>query len=243
MSEDTVSRLIEAARALSAGVGGLSFGLPVSHVYNPLEYAWEPHQEYLTRFARGRKRVVFVGMNPGPWGMAQTGVPFGEVKAVRDWMGIDGRVQPPARTHPARPVLGFDCPRSEPSGRRLWGLMKSRFGSADAFFQEHMVINYCPLLFIDADGANRVPEKLKPGEQQSLFAVCDGHLRAVIDTLEPEWMIGVGKFAEDRIRGVQNEGGRFRIGRVLHPSPANPLTRLGWAEPATEQLKRLGVWE
>ena len=35
------------------------------------------------------KRVVFLGMNPGPFGMAQVGVPFGEVAAVRDWLRID----------------------------------------------------------------------------------------------------------------------------------------------------------
>ena len=85
-----------AARALSDTVDGMRFAAPVSHVYNPLDYAWAPNAAYLQRFGQGRKRVVFVGMNPGPFGMVQTGVPFGEIAAVRDWMGIEAEIVPPA---------------------------------------------------------------------------------------------------------------------------------------------------
>jgi hypothetical protein len=62
---------------------GLRFGPPVSHVYHPLIYAAEPHRRYLRLYGDRPKEVVLVGMNPGPWGMAQTGVPFGEIGAVR----------------------------------------------------------------------------------------------------------------------------------------------------------------
>ncbi len=250
MPEPAASRLVAAARRLAREADLLRFGPPVAVVYNPLVYAWEPHRLYLERSAAsghgGRKRVVFVGMNPGPWGMAQTGVPFGEVRAVRDWMGIVGRVDPPAHVHPARPVQGFDCPRSEASGRKLWGLMRARFGTAEAFFREHLVINYCPLLFIEADGANRVPEKLKAGEREPLFAACDRHLAAVIAALEPEWLIGVGRFAENRILAVRPPGGAGsapRVGRILHPSPASPAAQHGWAEKTEAQLRSLGVWD
>jgi single-strand selective monofunctional uracil DNA glycosylase len=65
----------------------LRFAPPVTHVYNPLTYAWQRARGISGGASAARaKEVVFLGMNPGPFGMAQTGVPFGEVAAVRDWM-------------------------------------------------------------------------------------------------------------------------------------------------------------
>ena len=138
-----------AARKLSAALAPMRFAAPVSHVYNPFDYAWAGNAAYLQRFGRGLKRVIFVGMNPGPFGMVQTGVPFGEIAAVRDWMGIEAEIVAPAEQNPKRPIEGFACARSEVSGRRLWGLFAERFGSAEAFFAEHFVANYCPLAFFD----------------------------------------------------------------------------------------------
>src|SRR5436190_23415339 len=133
--------LIQSAQRLRNAVGHLTFALPIAYVYNPLEYAWPAHEEYLRRYGRGRKRVIFLGMNPGPFGMAQTGVPFGEIAAVRDWLKIECGVRRPEREHPKRPVSGFGCARSEVSGQRLWGLFAKRFGSAERFFREHIVMN------------------------------------------------------------------------------------------------------
>jgi len=198
--------------------------------------------------------VVFFGMNPGPWGMAQTGVPFGEVEMVRDWLGIEAHVGRPADAHPSKPVEGFSCTRSEVSGRRLWGLMRERFGAAERFFEAHFVANYCPLLFLEGSGRNRTPDKLKAAEKAALFRLCDQHLRETIRLLEPRWAIGVGRFAEGRIRsalaagptraagGGPSTGGGPRVGGILHPSPASPRANRGWAAIASDQLKTLGVW-
>lgn len=237
----TVERLIEAARGLSLALGGLKFAPPVSHVYDPLDYAWAPHELYLRRFGSGRKRVVFVGMNPGPFGMVQCGVPFGEIEAVRDWMGIEAPVGKPAVENPKRPIEGFACTRSEVSGRRLWGLFRERFGSADAFFSEHFVANYCPLAFFD-HGRNLTPDKLPGAEAAPLYALCDIHLRELVQALQPEWVVGVGGFAEARAAAAL-AGIPVRIGRVLHPSPASPAANRGWAAAATAQLQTLGVWQ
>src|SRR5205809_6922512 len=181
------NQLVDAARQLAREVGGLRFRPPVAAVYNPLIYAWAGHELYLRRFGNRRKRVVFLGMNPGPFGMAQTGVPFGEVAAVRDWLGVEGSVGRPRREHPRRPVAGFACARSEVSGQRLWGLFAARFGQPDNFFAEHLVMNYCPLAFLEATGRNRTPDKLAAAERASLFAACDGHLRSIVEALQPEW--------------------------------------------------------
>ena len=230
-----------AARTLSDTLDGMRFAPPVSHVYNPLTYAWAPNAAYLQRYGQGRKRVVFVGMNPGPFGMVQTGVPFGEIAAVRDWMGIDAEVLQPAVENPKRPVEGFACTRSEVSGRRLWGLFAERFGTAEAFFAEHFVANYCPLAFFEG-GRNLTPDKLPAAEQGPLLAACDAHLRQVAETLCPEWVIGVGAWAEQRARQAL-AGLPVRVGRVLHPSPASPAANRGWSEAASRQMIEQGVWQ
>ncbi|MDQ7989931.1 MAG: single-stranded DNA-binding protein [Candidatus Dactylopiibacterium sp.] len=232
--------LIDAARTLSARVAPLRFAAPVTHVYNPLEYAWAPHEEYLRRFGDGPKRVVFVGMNPGPFGMVQIGVPFGEIAAARDWMKITAPVGRPALETTARPIEGWACTRSEVSGKRLWSLFAERFGTAEAFFEDHLVANYCPLAFFEGR-RNLTPDKLPAAEQTPLLAACDTHLRELIGATGAEWVVGIGAWAEQRARAAC-AGMPLRFGRVLHPSPASPAANRGWSEAATRQLVELGIW-
>lgn len=234
-------RLILAAQELSESVGALSFAPPVTHVYNPLHYAWKPHEAYLSTFAREKKRIVFIGMNPGPWGMAQTGVPFGEVDAVRKWMGIEETVSSPPIEHPKRPIQGFACDKSEVSGRRLWGLFSTRYPHAENFFAEHLVLNYCPLVFMESSARNRTPDKLPVAESSALFEACNQHLQRCIETLQPDWIVGVGGFAQKQAKIALREFD-IRHGKVLHPSPASPAANNGWAEKATRQLIEQGIW-
>lgn len=241
-SRSNAEPIIEAARRLCAAVDKLKFGPPVSHVYNPLRYAWEPHELFLRTYGLGRKRVLFVGMNPGPFGMAQNGVPFGEIKMVRDWLKISGAVLRPQREHPRRPVAGFSCHRSEVSGQRFWGLFAERFGTPKAFFSTHFVVSYCPLAFMEASGRNRTPDKLSKTEKEALFAACNKHLRAAAEILQPEWLIAIGDFAHRRIIEVFN-GESPKVGRILHPSPASPSANRDWGRQVTAQLERLGVWK
>jgi single-strand selective monofunctional uracil DNA glycosylase len=233
--------LIAAAKHLRDAVAKLKFALPVTHVYNPLDYTWAAHEMYLRRYGNGRKRVIFLGMYPGPFGMAQTGVPFGQVAAVRDWLGISAKIDNRPNEHPKRPIAGFDCKRSEVSGERLWGLFAKRFGTAEKFFAEHFVANYCPLAFVEESGRNRTPDKLPPNEREQLFAVCDEHLREVVRVLQPEWLIGVGDFAAKRAANAIVDLAP-RVGRILHPSPACPESNVDWAGKVTAQLRNLGVW-
>jgi len=234
-------KMIQTAAALRDSVDELKFALPVAYVYNPLAYAWQPHEQYLQRFAQKTKRVVFLGMNPGPWGMSQTGVPFGEVNIVKNWMGIEAPVDIPFPEHPKRPVVGFACEKSEVSGRRLWGLFSDRFESADAFFAEHFVLNYCPLVFMEESSRNRTPDKLPSAETEALFAICDQHLKACIELLQPEWIVGVGGFAQKRAADAL-DGIDLKHGKVLHPSPASPAANRGWAEAAVKQLAAQEIW-
>ncbi len=232
--------LIGIARKLETEVSSLSFTGPVSHVYNPLDYAWPTHASYLDRFGFGRGGTLLLGMNPGPWGMAQTGVPFGEIAAVRDWLELEIRVSRPAEEHPERPVLGADCPRSEVSGRRLWGWAAEVFENPERFFGSFFVGNYCPLQFLAASGRNLTPDRLPRDDRQRLFGLCDEALRASVDVLQPELVVGIGAFAQRRAVATLGKDGP-RVGRILHPSPASPAANRGWAEAATEQLRELGV--
>ncbi|HSF19144.1 MAG TPA: uracil-DNA glycosylase family protein [Vicinamibacteria bacterium] len=233
-------KLIEGARRLGREVDTLSFDAPVTHVYNPLSYAWEPHRRYLERFGQTDREVVLVGMNPGPWGMVQTGVPFGDVEMVRDWLGIDGRVGRPKKEHPRRPVRGFECHRSEVSGHRLWGWAHERFGSPERFFERFFVLNYCPLAFLEQSGRNRTPDHLPAREAVPLFELCDGTLRRAILFLSPRWVLGIGRFAERRAQRAL-AGLEVNIGFLSHPSPANPRSNRGWERLVEEQLHSLGI--
>ncbi len=233
--------LIAAAQKLSRAVSGLSFSAPVTHVYNPLDYAWACHEQYLRRYGDGEKRIVFVGMNPGPFGMTQIGVPFGEIAAARDWLRLDAPIAKPAWENPARPIEGWTCPRSEVSGRRLWGLFAQRYGAAEKFFAEHFVANYCPLAFF-AGARNITPDKLTAEEAAPLFMACDAHLVEVVSASGAEWVIGIGGFADVRVRHALADVSGIRFGRILHPSPASPAANHGWAEQATRQMQALGLW-
>lgn len=230
-----------AAQRLADEVRPLRFGPPVTHVYNPLDYAWAPHRRYIERFGGARKRVVLLGMNPGPFGMTQTGVPFGDIPSVRDFLKIVEPVGKPPTEHPARPVLGFACPRGEVSGTRVWGLVRALWGTADAFFADYYVANYCPLVFIEEGGKNRTPDKLPAAERAPLTTACDRHLRRIVELLEPAWVIGVGGFAEKQARQALADDKSLNIGQILHPSPASPAANRGWAPAVTAQLTALGL--
>lgn len=231
---------VSISRALRRAVNELSFEEPVTHVYNPIDYARRPWETYLERYASTGVEALFLGMNPGPFGMAQTGVPFGEVAFARDWLDLEAEVGKPPAEHPKRPITGFACTRSEVSGRRLWGWASERFPGPEAFFERFFVWNYCPLVFLEESGRNRTPDKLPAAERAPLFAACDEALRRMVDFLQPEMVIGVGKFAEGQARATLGEDGP-RIATILHPSPASPIANRGWAPQAERQLLELGI--
>jgi single-strand selective monofunctional uracil DNA glycosylase len=228
------------ARDLADQVDDLAFAEPVTHVYNPLDYAWQPYARYVAEYGRSAPAVVLVGMNPGPFGMVQTGVPFGDVGWVRDWMGIEAPVDSPVAEHPDRPVQGFGCSRSEVSGQRLWGWAQRRFGPAPAFFQRFFVVNYCPLAFMEASGRNRTPDKLPKAEREALFTACDRALARAVALLRPRFLLGIGRFAEKRIRAACPDTGA-QVGAVPHPSPASPKANQGWEAAMEAALDELGV--
>jgi single-strand selective monofunctional uracil DNA glycosylase len=232
--------LINIAEQLIRDVRPLTFGPPVTHVYNPLEYAFEPYKLYLQRFGIAPKELVLVGMNPGPWGMAQTGIPFGEIQAVKHWMGIEAPVYGPKYEHPKRPVEGFGCTRSEVSGRRLWGWAQKKFKTPERFFSRFFVANYCPLQFIEDGGRNRTPNQLRASERKPLLEICDRALRLSIQCLKPKYVVGIGQFAAERARTAITDQ-QVIVEMITHPSPANPRANRGWEQIITREFAKMGI--
>jgi single-strand selective monofunctional uracil DNA glycosylase len=247
---DLAGRIMSLYDSLAADLDRLRFAAPVAAVYDPLVYAREPWRRYVERFLAGRPgRVLWLGMNPGPFGMAQTGVPFGAIPPVRDWMGIDCPVAQPPAIHPKRPIQGFACPRIEGSGKRLWGLFSRNWPNPDAAFTRHAVVNWCPLVFMDGGGANLTPDKLPRAERQAVAARCDRALAELIALLEPRALVGVGAFAANRLAGVLAGGipgapplPALPVVTVLHPSPASPRANKDWEGEVRAVLEAAGLW-
>jgi len=245
MAESTSSRILAATAEALQAIGRLRFLPPVTHVYNPLVHATEVHTAYVEKFAKGPRPILFLGMNPGPYGMAQTGVPFGEVTAVKEYLKLEGEVKRPPNEHPKRPIDGLDCKRSEVSGKRLWGLIEDRYPDAEDFFKEHYVHNYCPLVFMESEGKNRTPDKLPAEERAELEQVCDQFLLNHVRILKPKWVVAVGVFAEAQVERVLEGNPRLttKVARILHPSPASPAANKNWAETAEAELIEQKVWK
>ena len=225
---------------LVESVASLTFAPPVTFVYNPLVYARRSYDDYCLQYAGQPKEVILLGMNPGPWGMVQTGIPFGDARMVGEWLGLKGPIDAPLRQHPNRPVKGFACSRREVSGERLWGWARRRFGTPRRFFRRFWVANYCPLAFLEESGRNRTPDKLPKDEKLPLFNACDQALRAMVELLKPVHVIGVGKFARERAAWAL-KGLDLKIGGITHPSPANPKANRGWEGLVEIELASQGI--
>jgi single-strand selective monofunctional uracil DNA glycosylase len=224
--------LVSLAKKLRQETHALKFP-SAAFVYEPLDYAWPVAEKYL-KLGAGNKRVVFVGMNPGPFCMGQTGVPFGEVSLVRDWMKLEGKIGRPKHEHPKRPVLGLASTRSEVSGKRLWGAIAQKFPIAEKFFEQGIILNYCPLLFLGESGANLTPDKLTKKERDAVEAICDAHLADALKAIAPDVAIGVGQYATDKLRMVSPE--KIRVASILHPSPASPAANKDWIGSVRKSL-------
>jgi single-strand selective monofunctional uracil DNA glycosylase len=236
----TVKALRAVTDRLESDLRTLVFAPPTAFVYDPFDYARPAWDAYCARYAHAGVDAILLGMNPGPFGMAQTGVPFGSVPFVRDWLAIDAPIGRPVREHPKRPVLGLACPRTEVSGLRLWGFARDVFGTPEAFFQRFFVANYCPLLFLEESGRNRTPDALPAAEREALQAACDRALQGIVSVLRPRMVIGVGAFAEARAREAL-AGTGVAFARIAHPSPANPAANRGWTALAQKSLQDLGL--
>ena len=223
-----VERLIEEAASLRDDVDPMGIKLVsegrIDVCYNPLSYAWDVHVEYLRKMGGEGARTVMLGMNPGPHGMGQMGIPFSATSIVRDLLGIsDIPVGQPDTPDDRRPVIGLEYNKEEVSGTRLWGLLHEQYGEANAIASRVFLVNHCPLmLFSGPRATNITPDKVGGPTAKALLERCDEHLVEVVDILGADRVVGVGKFAESRANSAL--AGQFvEVVGCWHPSPASPL--------------------
>ncbi|PBC29090.1 Single-strand selective monofunctional uracil DNA glycosylase [Apis cerana cerana] len=237
-------QVLSVERDLVIELGKITFHSPIEYVYSPLEYAFNIHTMYVQKYCNTIKKILFLGMNPGPWGMSQTGVPFGEISMVRDWLKICGPVGKPVKEQPKRKVTGFQCNRSEISGKRLWSLFQKLCGSPEKFFQQAYIHNYCPIALMKKNGCNITPAEIKAGSEiQILHSSCDKALLDIIKIIKAEIIIGIGGYAEKRAQFViQSSKLPVKVLCLPHPSP-RAVNNKNWSEKATKKLSEFGLLE
>lgn len=230
-------------KALCESLLNLKLNDQIAFVYNPLDYASETHEDYVRKYCRSTKDILFLGMNPGPFGMAQNGVPFGDTHYVKNWLNIKGSVQKPDREHPRRLIHGLHCVRSEVSGQRFWSFLEDISKTPDVFFSHCYVHNYCPLSFMTSSGKNVTPPEIQSSQKKVLLDICDKSILEVIKLLHVKFIIGIGKFAEGRARKVIKEYQitNVKVFGIMHPSPINPFANKGWKDIIYRQLSECGI--
>ena len=217
-------------------------GSGVTHLSNPLDHARDPHALMLHKYLNGEKKLLFLGMNPGPWGMCQTGIPFGEVQSCVHFLKIKASVKTPKYFHPKRPIHGFDCQRREVSGERFWKLFQEVCETPETFFMNSFVYNHCPIAFMKESGKNVTPPELPKNLRNCIVNACDIALIKIIELLKTQMVIGVGKFSEKIVKSLVKQGRLdVKVGFLMHPSPINPIANKGWAEIALKTLNDLDI--
>ncbi|XP_059139314.1 uncharacterized protein LOC131927619 [Physella acuta] len=215
----------------------------IQYVYNPLEYAFDSHLNFVRRFCTGEKYILFVGMNPGPFGMSQNGVPFGECAIVKEWLQIEGEVLKPVLEHPKRRVVGLECSRSEVTGGRFWQLFRTLCHTPEHFFRTSYVHNLCPFAFLTDSGKNVTPPQLTSSVLDQINALCNATLVEVVRLLKCKYVICIGKYALAQAQKAlsADEFNGITLECLMHPSPINPAANKGWADIAIKQLTEIGI--
>jgi single-strand selective monofunctional uracil DNA glycosylase len=239
-----VERMIEASSKLRDDVEKFADSLvkegSVDVVYNPLAYAWEPHRAYLELASGGGAKTLLLGMNPGPHGMGQMGIPFAATSVVRELLKITNlEVGQPRKPHPKRPISGLDWPKEEVSGTRLWGLLANEYGSAESIFKSVFLLNHCPLMLFSGERATNItPDKITGPTTKALLERCDEHLREVVDIMQIERVIGVGRYSEKRALNALS-GIDISVTTCWHPSPASPLANRNKGEDWKKNVRNV----
>jgi single-strand selective monofunctional uracil DNA glycosylase len=209
-------------------------------VYNPLNYAKLATAQYLDTYGQGRKEVLFLSLNPGPFGMAQTGIPFGDVYWVTKYLKIHNTIeQPKDAVHPKRPILGFDCTRKDVSADRFWKLISSFYPNATTFFQKNFLWTFAPLYFCDKSGKNITPDKINLVSRKELEQICLEALKNIILSLQVNNVISIGAYVYKNVLKLDAEVlNKIEVENIPHPSPLNPANNKGWDIRVKDMLSK-----
>nr|XP_022920875.1 single-strand selective monofunctional uracil DNA glycosylase-like [Onthophagus taurus] len=235
--EDIPTIFLNYEQQLSLELNNLTFSFPVHYIYNPLEYAWEPHSTFVKTYCKGTKDVLFLGLNPGPWGMCQTGIPFGEVNISKEWLKMNGEVEKPKDECPKKQIKGFECHRSEESGKRFYGFFKNLCRTPEAFFKNAFVYNLCPLAFMKKESANITPHELKGQIKKDIENICGKTLVDILKLLDIKIIVALGRYTEKQAIEITQgfQLGHIKVIYMPHPSP-RVVGNNNWAEKAQNVL-------
>ena len=176
--------------------------------------------------------------------MVQTGIPFGEINTVKNYLKISGEIKSPATENPVLLVKGYAATRSEVSGKRLWGMISETFPRAEDFFANNLIFNYCPLFFSTISAGKRTnltPDKINKTDRDALYSICDDFIITAARLLTPQFIIGIGGFAQQRLTKIFS-GQSYQIESILHPSPLNAQANKDFNGLARKKLYELGAW-
>lgn len=207
----------------------------VRRILNPLVYAWHLHEEYMGKVPQGTK-ILFVGMNPSPSSL--TGIPFYEKDAMTNLFGAPLLTQL-LNEMPAK----YRGNETSESGQRFWEFVFKKFGSYDKFFRYCFIINYCPLIFMNKDGGNVPLDGFNDASQsllKNLMAISDSGLKDIIDHIKPTLIIGIGRYAFNRVR--QANTSNIKCYQIRHPSPATGMTSDQWMNKIGGFLENNMYW-
>lgn len=243
------------AREISRSTGWL--------VVNPGSYGERWHARFRRTYPLRRNPLLFCGLNPGPYGMAQTGVPFTDLKRLRaelprlaTELEATGSALVPPGLAPA-PLRPFLTRTFESSSVRVYRFLALVRETAEAALRDVVFVNPCPLLFVERrSGENRTPADLprelrraagtaRAGLERAarLMAAFDAARLEVVtravERLEPRGAVLLGR----DVAAVIGDSLRARLGaRAVveweHPARAVPDR---WARGLASELRRRGL--
>jgi len=229
MDSPTFVHVVNATRLLSARLEPVRAALPAAGLkavaaIDPTSYAFGNYTRFMQLAASGPRLALFVGMNPGPHGMAQTGIPFGDVDTARVLLGGADTIDPlpglRAASGAAWDCKGLAYHRGEQSGMRLWSALSQLCGSPQAALERCCIVNYCPLYMVGPELENITPSDLPRRHDitRALEAACDEHLRQLVLGLEVKTVLSFGSYAHASARRALS-GFPVDFYTTPHPSP------------------------
>jgi len=193
-------------------------------VINPLEYLWLQYGYYTSCYHNQYPRAMIIGMNPGPKGMSQTGIPFGSPNIIPSILPNkslfneirDNEGSPVSSPH--RRITGPSNTTVEVSGNRLWSALIKRYGDFKSITSEIFVDNICPLLFLCGKNGskNLTPDKLTPSPAKIiLIRLCTERLQKIYQCLgEPSNIVALGRWSH---KFLEKMFPKVRVTYILHP--------------------------
>ena len=228
-------------------------------VWNPGRYGERWHRRFRETYPPGPNPVLLLGLNPGPYGMGQTGIPFTDIRRLEsdlpelaarlrtdgESIGLPGLAPPDLRRRLDRTF--------ESSSIRVYRFLRLAGGSAGAGWRRVVAANPCPMLFMEGT-VNRTPADLRRalrkrgGRLERVTArleECDQLrrecAREAVRVLEPRGVILLGRNIQEALAGDPSLGAV--PGGVLaweHPARAVPDA---WAGGLVRAVRRRGWWK